>query len=119
MAKTRRSKKAASPRRSWMLIILLAAIVLAGAAYVYGAPITRDAKVATAYSARVACSCRFVAERDLADCEKDRLAGMEWVSLSEDVEARTVTASIPFIASDTARLRDGYGCVLKPWQRDG
>ncbi len=116
MAKSCRSRKISAPRRSWALIAIV--FVAAGAAlfYVYGRPLVGTAEAATAYSARVACSCRFVAERDLSDCNKDKLEGMEWVSLSEDAEARSVTASIPLLASDTATLRDGYGCVLQPWQ---
>ena len=64
----------------------------------------------------VGCSCRFVAGRDLDDCAKDKLAGMELISLSEDVQAKSVTASIPLIASDTASYREGYGCVLDEWR---
>lgn len=119
MAKSRSSRNSSPPRRSWAITALAAIAVLAALFYVYGAPLVANAQVATAYSARIACSCRFVAERDLADCSKDKLAGMEWVSLSEDVEAQTVAASIPLVASDTASLRDGYGCVLQPWQREG
>lgn len=118
MPKARRSRKSSPPRRSWALVALVLAAALAALFYVYGSPLVGNAQVATAYSARIACSCRFVAERDLADCEKDKMAGMEWVTLSEDVEARSVTATIPLIASDTASLRDGYGCVLQPW-KDG
>ncbi len=95
-------------------LVLIA--VGAGLFFFLGRPLTGTAEAATAYSARVACSCRFVAERELSDCGKDKLEGMEWVSLSEDEEARSVTASIPLLASDTATLRDGYGCVLQPWQ---
>ena len=70
----------------------------------------------SAYAARVACSCRFVAGRSLDDCAKDKLDGMELISLSEDAEAKSVTASIPLIASDTATYREGYGCLLQEWQ---
>lgn len=71
---------------------------------------------ATAYSARVVCSCRYVGGRDLDDCEKDKLEGMELVTLSEDAEAQSITARFPLIASDTATYREGYGCVLQEWQ---
>ena len=70
----------------------------------------------TAYSARVACSCRHVGGRDLEDCAKDKLAGMELVTLSEDVEAKSVTARFPLLSSDTATYREGFGCVLDPWE---
>ena len=74
------------------------------------------ANAGTAYAARVACSCRFVAGRSLADCEKDKIAGMELVSLADDPDAQSVTASFPLVASSTAVHRAGYGCVLEEWQ---
>jgi hypothetical protein len=40
---------------------------------------------------------------------------MEVVFLSENEEERSVTAYVPLIASETARFREGYGCVLEPW----
>ncbi|GAA4046699.1 hypothetical protein GCM10022213_17600 [Parerythrobacter jejuensis] len=95
---------------------MLALLVIAAALFAwYRTPITGYANVSSAYAARVACSCRFVAGRTLEDCAKDKLAGMELVSLSEDEDAQSVTATFPLIASDTARLRDGYGCVLDSW----
>ena len=39
-----------------------------------------------------------------------------WGETSEDAEAKSVTASIPLIASDTATYREGYGCLLQEWQ---
>lgn len=95
------------------------ALVLAGAAglaWHYRAPAQGYAKVSAAYAARVACSCRFVAGRSLEDCEKDKLEGMELVTLVEDEEAQSVTARFPLLASDTATLREGYGCVLQTWE---
>ena len=41
---------------------------------------------------------------------------MELVSLSDDAAARSVTASIPLVASETAAYREGYGCVLQEWR---
>ncbi len=79
-------------------------------------PIGGYAGVATAYSARVACSCRFVAGRSMADCAKDKLAGMEVVTLVDDPVAKSVTARFPLAASTTATYREGYGCVLEPWE---
>ncbi|USA39124.1 hypothetical protein [Pelagerythrobacter marinus] len=103
-------------RRRWPLWLALAAAVLAGLAWHFRAPIAGYSGIAAAYSARVACSCRFVAGRSLDDCEKDKLAGMELVTLTEDVENRSVTARFPFLAAETTTLRDGYGCVMEPWE---
>lgn len=72
--------------------------------------------VGTAYAARVACSCRFVAGRSLESCETDKMGGMELVSLSDDVEEKSVTATFPLVASTTATYREGYGCVLEDWE---
>lgn len=110
------SRKGQPRRRRWPLALAILALLAAGAAWYFRAPITGYSQIAAAYSARVACSCRYVAGRSLEDCEKDKLAGMELVVLSEDTEARSVTARFPLLASETATLRDGYGCVLEPWE---
>ena len=109
-AKTRTRSRTALP---WLLLALGVAAVLAWLEW--GDGMRRTGEAGSAYAARVACSCRFVAGRSLEDCAKDKLEGMELIRLSEDVAAKSVTASIPFIVSDTARFRDGYGCVLKEW----
>ena len=83
----------------------------------FGQRLRGDAIAGTAYGARVACSCRFVAGRSMKDCEKDKLAGMEMVRLSADEAAKSVTASVPLLASDTAAYRTGYGCVLQSWRQ--
>lgn len=100
--------------RLWLVLL---AVALAAAAWMaWGDGLRRNGATAAAYSARVACSCRFVAGRSLDDCAKDKLEGMELVRLSEDAAAKTVTASIPLLASDSAAYRKGYGCVLKEWE---
>lgn len=102
-------------RPTWLKVLL---VVLAGAAalaWVYREPIGGYAGVGTAFGARTACSCRYVAGRDLADCKKDFEPGMEMVFLSDDEDEKAVTAYVPLVASETARFRKGYGCVLEPW----
>ncbi|AKM11165.1 hypothetical protein AB433_16215 [Croceicoccus naphthovorans] len=92
--------------------VLLLAVLLA-----WGwTPLTRQAEAGTAFGARVACSCKYVGGRDLASCEGDFLDGMALVSLSEDASAKTVTASVPLIASTTATYRKGWGCMLEPYE---
>ena len=98
----------------WLAVFVLAALGAGWAAY--GQQLARTGEAATAYAARVGCSCRYVAGRSLGDCAKDKIEGMELVSLSEDTDARSVTASIPFLASDTATYREGPGCVLRKWE---
>ena len=40
---------------------------------------------------------------------------MELVRLSEDLKAKSVTASFPLLASHTATYREGPSCQLEPW----
>lgn len=97
--------------RAALLIGAVVAVILA-----WGwTPLTAQAEAGTAYGARVACSCRYVGGRELGDCEKDFLDGMGMVSLSEDDVDRSVTASVPLIASTTATYREGWGCVLETY----
>jgi hypothetical protein len=112
MANTRRFT--ASRIALWFLLVV--GIVGGTALYIYREPIQGYAQVGSSYAARVACSCRFVAGRSLADCEKDKLAGMELVTLTDDPEAKSVTARFPLVASNTATYRKGYGCVLEKWE---
>ncbi len=96
------------------ILLLLAALVLGSLAF-FWRPLNSYAVTGASYGARVACSCRFAGGRDLADCRKDFEAGMALVTLSEDKEDRSVTARFPLLSSQTARYREGQGCVLEPW----
>jgi hypothetical protein len=126
MGKTKRNRMEDSPlatakprsrtrrpnRVLWIGGIVIALLALWAA---FGSAALGYARAGTAYGSRVACSCRYVAGRSLQDCTKDKLAGMELVSLSDDDRAKSVTARMLILASDTATYREGYGCVLKPW----
>ena len=112
-ARSRARSTHTSRRWPWAILAVLAVAV--GLFVWFNRPITGYAQAASAYSARVACSCRFVAGRTMEDCAKDKLAGMEMVSLSDDEEEQSVTASFLLLSSDTARYREGYGCVLESW----
>lgn len=103
-----------SPRRLRWLI--LGAGLIAALLALFWAPLNGYARAGTAYGARVACSCRYLGGRDLGDCRKDFEPGMEMVLLSEDRAARSVTATFPLLASETARLHRGEGCRLDPWE---
>ncbi|MBY6127286.1 hypothetical protein KUW15_01015 [Qipengyuania aquimaris] len=111
------AKKRSLFARWWFWLLVVVAALLAAGWVAYGEDMRRTSEAGTAYAARVACSCRYVAGRSLDDCGKDKLAGMELVMLSENTTNRSVTASIPFVASDTASYREGYGCVLQQWDR--
>ena len=105
------------PRKRWGLWVLaIIALIVGGAAFAFRTEINGYGSIASAYSARVACSCRFVAGRSLEDCAKDKLAGMEAVTLRDNPEAKSVTARFPLVAEATATYREGYGCVLEPYE---
>ena len=91
--------------------------MLVGAvAWFYREPIGGLTTTGAAFGARTACSCRYIAGRSLEDCEKDFEPGMELVFLSDDEDEKSVTATVPLLASQTARYREGFGCVLEPWE---
>lgn len=113
MATAKRSTPA--KRRIWPQVLLALVVVIAGTAWFYREPIEGYTVTGTAFGARTACSCRYIAGRSLEDCEKDFEPGMEVVILSDDPDARSVTARVPLIASATATHRNGFGCVLEPW----
>lgn len=110
-----RPKNGAGPRRglSWKAVaILLALLLIAFVAWNYSSW-QKQADVGAAYGARVGCSCRFVQGRDLASCESDFEPGMEMVSLSEDIDKKRVTASVPLLASHSAHFAGDTGCLLE------
>ena len=73
-----------------------------------------QAELGSAYAARVGCSCRYVQGRSLESCQSDFEPGMEMVSLSEDPATKTVTGSVPLLASRSARYVGASGCLLRP-----
>ncbi len=108
------SSRLPRPRRwGWAAIILL--LALGGTGWYYRGSISGYSAAAASYSAHVTCSCRYIEGRSLHDCKKDRLAGMELISLKDDVEAQSVTARFPLMPSQTATFRKGYGCLLQKW----
>lgn len=111
--------KPASRRTSsrWPSFVLVALLAGGGVSWFYGDHIGGMAQAGTSYGAKNACSCRYLAGRELGGCSDDFLPGMEAVFLSEDEEEQAVTAYVPLIASNTARYREGFGCMLDPWER--
>ena len=73
-----------------------------------------QAELGSAYAARIGCSCRYVEGRSLASCQSDFEPGMEMVSLNEDPATRTITGSVPLLASRSARYAGASGCLLNP-----
>jgi len=73
-----------------------------------------QAELGSAYAARVGCSCRYVQGRSLESCQTDFEPGMEMVSLSDDPATKTVTGSVPLLASRRARYAGANGCLISP-----
>ena len=104
------------PRRRWRRVLFWVVVTLLAALAWFWTPLNGYALTGASYGARVACSCRFVGGRSLSDCRKDFEPGMELIMLSEDAQAKSVTARFPLLASQTATFREGEGCRLEPWQ---
>lgn len=104
------------PRRIWMRLAAWLAILAVSLLIWVWKPLTGNAEAASSVAARVACSCRFVAGRDLESCRTDFEPGMGPVMLSEDGEAHSITARYAFLAPQTATYREGAGCVLERWK---
>ncbi|MXP44384.1 hypothetical protein GRI65_07945 [Altererythrobacter sediminis] len=116
-ARTRSRSSAARRQKSrWPWALLVVAVLLAALGWFYRAPILGYTGAGSTYSAHVACSCRYIGGRSLEDCKKDRLAGMELVSLSEDEEAKSIRARYPLLPPAVATYRKGYGCVMERWE---
>lgn len=75
-----------------------------------------NAAVGAAYGARIGCSCRYVEGREMKSCTADMEPGMAIVHLADVPQERAVTASVPLLASRSARLKPGWGCLLDPVQ---
>ena len=105
------------PPRSWLIRagLGLLALGLFGVVW-YGADLRRASVTGTAYGARMACSCHYIGGRSLADCRKDFEPGMGLISLWEDEASHSITARLPLLASQTARMKPGQGCVLEVWR---
>jgi len=99
-------------RRKTRIALGLSALLAVAAWWGWG-PLTMQATAGTAFGARTGCACRYIGGRELGDCEKDFVAGMSLVSLSEDAAVKSVTARVPLLSSTTATYREGWGCMLE------
>lgn len=112
---TRVQSRIQPPRRGRWLI--LGGVVLAGALGWFWKPLNGFAITGASYGAHVSCSCHYIEGRGLGECRKDFEPGMELVMLSANEPAKSVTATFPLLARQTATYRPGQGCQLQPWRR--
>ena len=71
------------------------------------------AQLATAYTAKQVCSCRFVAAREMASCQNDFTENVSAVKLTEgsDAAGEFIKASVLWgMVSAKAEHVDGMGC---------
>jgi hypothetical protein len=87
-----------------------AVVALVVAALFYAGSQKPLLELGVGYGARVACGCRYIGNRSLADCRKDFEPGMEVIRLSEDAETKTITASVPLITRRSVRFDPVLGC---------
>ena len=85
-------------------------------AWTYARAIGPQIELGVGYGARVACACRYIGHRDLKSCYKDFEPGMEAIHLADDPATRTVTASVPLVASRAVRFDPELGCQPEPYQ---
>ena len=90
------------------------AIVLLAAAILYAMSLRPQLELGVGYGARVACGCRSIGNRTLESCRTDFEPGMEPIRLSEDAATKTVTASVPLLASRSVRFDPVLGCQPEP-----
>ncbi|MFC0203670.1 hypothetical protein [Novosphingobium soli] len=109
------------PSRWKRNLVLVLVLVLAGGLAWAWQGLREEALVGGSYGAQVGCVCRFVSARPLASCEADLAAAQmkgaaRLVSLSEATGRRSITASVPLLASQSADFDPRRGCRVQPWQ---
>lgn len=95
------------------LLALLAGALLTAWTVRRSAP---QAELGVGFIARVACGCRYIGGRSLADCHKDFEPGAEIVRLRDDPAHKAVTAYVPLVASRTVRYLPVLGCQAEPYR---
>lgn len=101
-------------RRTIGVAAAIAALILAALLAWHWPALVGRARLGAAYGARVACSCRYVEGRPMGSCQSDKEPGMAIVTLADEPDAKAVKASVPLLATRTARFRPGWGCLLDP-----
>ena len=97
-------------RRLALAILLFVLALLAW----FWQPLNARAVARASYDARIACSCHYVDGRRFDQCKEDVGPGL-LIVLSQDAAAKSVTASVPVLASQTATYHEGAGCILESW----
>jgi hypothetical protein len=102
-----------------LAVVALALLGVAVAGFAYVRAMTPKLELGVGYGARVACTCRYIGNRSLDNCYKDFEPGMEPITLTDDPATKTVTASVPLIASRSVRFDPVLGCQPEPYRGKG
>ena len=70
------------------------------------------AKIATAYGAKMVCSCRFVAERPMESCLTDFTTDISMVSFTKSETAIRASVLGGLVSSEARNTGPGTGCTL-------
>jgi hypothetical protein len=98
----------------WMGAALMLAVTAGGSwAVLKAGPYGRQAEIGVGYAARVACACRYLGGRELGACTADFDPGLEIVTVTEDGAAKRITATVPLLATRSARFDGNLGCALE------
>ncbi len=71
-------------------------------------------RILNGYAAKKACSCHFIAERDVSSIKAQDLGNppLNLAEIQIDTASRTASSSVFGMAARTALYRDGLGCTL-------
>ena len=97
-------------RRTLLWSVLGIVAIAAVAAYMLIASRRPQLELGVGYAARVGCGCHYIGGRPLGDCHKDFEPGMEPIRLADNPATKTITASVPLIATRKARYDPILGC---------
>jgi hypothetical protein len=104
------------PSRWGRNLLLLALVVGVALAAWFWSGMRSTALARASYAAEAGCLCRYAAGREMASCTGDAGVKQGWVGLHDDGTRRSVTASVPLLAQQTAQWSTEGGCVLEPWR---
>jgi hypothetical protein len=96
--------------RFWLIGLCAIFVAAAGGLALYSKSQKPLLELGVGYAARIGCGCRYIGNRPIGDCVKDFEPGMEAISLRDDPITKTVTASVPLIASRSATFDPVLGC---------
>lgn len=70
------------------------------------------AQIATAYGAKMVCSCRFVAQRPMQSCMRDFTTDISMITINETGTAIQASVLGGLISSDARLTGPETGCIL-------